>query len=163
MSAIPSILAFGGNVEANGATWSDGMTHINVGGSHEENPNEGVQLGVDNQGTPNLVEEGEVIYNDYVFSNRLTVPVIKKKKDLSQEEKVLKKYSDNTYAKAAKRAEKDSGVVDRPNDVIAKRGFEATLEILATSQEREREKEKLKELQEAIDNMSPEELAALQQ
>ena len=87
MSAIPSILAFGGNVEANGATWSDGMTHINVGGSHEENPNEGVQLGVDNEGTPNLVEEGEVIYNDYVFSNRLTVPVIKKKKDLSQEEK----------------------------------------------------------------------------
>ena len=163
MSTIPSILAFGGNVESNGATWSDGMTHINVGGSHEENPNEGVQLGVDNQGTPNLVEEGEVIYNDYVFSNRLTVPVIKKKKDLSQEERVLKKYSDNTYAKAAKRAEKDSGVTDRPNDLIAKRGFEATLQILATSQEREREKQKLKELQEAIDNMSPEELAALQQ
>lgn len=31
-------------------------------------------MGVDPEGTPNLVEEGEVIFNDYVFSNRLKVP-----------------------------------------------------------------------------------------
>jgi len=31
-------------------------------------------MGVDSEGTPNLVEEDEVVYNDYVFSDRLTVP-----------------------------------------------------------------------------------------
>jgi hypothetical protein len=31
-------------------------------------------MGADNQGTPNLVEEEELVYNDYVYSNRLTVP-----------------------------------------------------------------------------------------
>jgi hypothetical protein len=68
-----------------------------------------------------------------------------------------------TYANAAKKAEKDSGVKDRPEDSIAKRGFEATLSILAASQEKEREKDKLREMQEAIDNMTPEEFAMLQQ
>jgi len=28
-------------------------------------------MGIAPDGKPNLVEEGEVIYNDYVFSNRL--------------------------------------------------------------------------------------------
>ena len=36
-----------------------------------------------------------------------------------------------TAADAAKKAEKDSGVDERPNDNIAKRGFETILEILA--------------------------------
>jgi len=57
-------LAFGGNMTES----------INAGGTHEQNPNEGVNIG--NQG---LVEEGEVIYNfkdktgdnKYVFSKRL--------------------------------------------------------------------------------------------
>jgi hypothetical protein len=59
---------------SNGGIWSDGVTHVNTGGSHEENPEDGVQMGVDSQNAPNLVEEDEVIYNDYVFSARLTVP-----------------------------------------------------------------------------------------
>lgn len=31
-------------------------------------------MGVDEEGNPNLVEEGEVVWEDYVFSNRLTNP-----------------------------------------------------------------------------------------
>jgi hypothetical protein len=31
-------------------------------------------MGVDSEGVPNLVEEDELVYNDYVFSNRLKVP-----------------------------------------------------------------------------------------
>ena len=143
------------------------MKHINKGDTHENNPYEGVPMGVDPQGTPNLVEEGETIYNDYVFSDRLKVPKQKIKKGqtkFTQEEKVLHKYEGKTYADAAKKAEKDSGVDERPNDNIAKRGFETILEILAQSQEQQRaeeDKEKMQQqleaLQEYLNSLPPEE------
>jgi len=38
-----------------------------------------------------------------------------------------------TFAKAAKKAEKDSGVNERPNDPIAKRSFKAILSVLAVA------------------------------
>ena len=143
------------------------MKHINTGDTHENNPYEGVPMGVDPQGTPNLVEEGETIYNDYVFSDRLKVPKQKIKKGqtkFTQEEKVLHKYEGKTYADAAKKAEKDSGVDERPNDNIAKRGFETILEILAQSQEQQRaeeDKEKMQQqleaLQEYLNSLPPEE------
>lgn len=66
--------AFGGDLMTHGANFDTGLTLISNGGTHEENPNEGVPMGMDSEGTPNLVEEGEVIFNDYVFSNRLKVP-----------------------------------------------------------------------------------------
>ena len=143
------------------------MKHINTGDTHENNPYEGVPMGVDPQGTPNLVEEGETIYNDYVFSDRLKVPKQKIKKGqtkFTQEEKILHKYEGKTYADAAKKAEKDSGVDERPNDNIAKRGFETILEILAQSQEQQRaeeDKEKMQQqleaLQEYLNSLPPEE------
>jgi hypothetical protein len=37
-----STFAFGGNTESNGATFSNGITHVNSGSSHEENPYGGV-------------------------------------------------------------------------------------------------------------------------
>ena len=76
---------------------------------------EGVQMGVDNQGIPNLVEEGEVIFNDYVFSNRLKVPdAVKQKYKLKGNKKL-------TFADAAKQMQKESE--ERPNDPISKRGL----------------------------------------
>lgn len=57
-----------------GANFDTGITLIGNGDTHENNPYEGVPMGVDQEGTPNLVEEGEVIFNDYVFSKRLKVP-----------------------------------------------------------------------------------------
>lgn len=182
-SGVPNgLFAFGGNLQTNGSTWSDGLIHIGTGGTHEQNPYEGVQVGADRQGVPNLVEEDEVIYDDYVFSNRLRVPRGRRgrygkrnkyakggKLDVGSisindyQDKVLKPYLGMTFADAATKAEKISGVLDRPNDPIATRGFRSILEVLATLQEKEREKEKLAELQQAIDQMSPEELAAFQQ
>lgn len=159
--------SFGGNLNTAGANFTTGMKHINKGDTHENNPYEGVPMGVDPQGTPNLVEEGETIYNDYVFSDRLKVPKQKIKKGqtkFTQEEKVLHKYEGKTYADAAKKAEKDSGVDERPNDNIAKRGFETILEILAQSQEQQRaeeDKEKIQQqleaLQEYLNSLPPEE------
>ena len=88
--------AFGGDLMTNGATWDNGFTYIGNGGSHESNPNEGVQVGVDPQGIPNLVEEGEVIFNDYVFSNRLIVP------NAVREKYKLRGNKELTFADAAK-------------------------------------------------------------
>jgi len=76
---------------------------------------------------------------------------------------VLKPFEGLTFAEAAKKIEKKSGAADRPTDAIAQRGMEAELSVLRDVQEKEREKEKLKEMQEAIDNMTPEEFAMLQQ
>lgn len=167
LSIKQNYASFGGNLNTAGANFTTGMKHINKGDTHENNPYEGVPMGVDPQGTPNLVEEGETIYNDYVFSDRLKVPKQKIKKGqtkFTQEEKVLHKYEGKTYADAAKKAEKDSGVDERPNDNIAKRGFETILEILAQSQEQQRaeeDKEKIQQqleaLQEYLNSLPPEE------
>lgn len=167
LSLKQNYASFGGNLNTAGANFTTGMKHINNGDTHENNPYEGVPMGVDPQGTPNLVEEGETIYNDYVFSDRLKVPKQKIKKGqtkFTQEEKVLHKYEGKTYADAAKKAEKDSGVDERPNDNIAKRGFETILEILAQSQEQQRaeeDKEKIQQqleaLQEYLNSLPPEE------
>ena len=167
LSIKQNYASFGGNLNTAGADFTTGMKHINKGDTHENNPYEGVPMGVDPQGTPNLVEEGETIYNDYVFSDRLKVPKQKIKKGqtkFTQEEKVLHKYEGKTYADAAKKAEKDSGVDERPNDNIAKRGFETILEILAQSQEQQRaeeDKEKIQQqleaLQEYLNSLPPEE------
>ena len=124
-----------------GADWNNGLKFINVGGSHEENPYEGVQMGVDQEGTPNLVEEGEVIWNDYVFSNRMVVP-----KRIKEKLK-LKGMNDITYAEAAKKIQKEAE--ERPNDPISKRGLDATLGRLAYAQEEDRQK-KQEEEQQAI-------------
>lgn len=120
--------SFGGWLNSQGGDFTNGVTFIDNGGTHEENPFEGVQMGVDPQGVPNLVEEGEVIYNDYVFSDRMKVP-----KAIRQKYKLR----DNiTFAEAAKRLSKESE--ERPNDPISQRGLEAFMSALAESQEEER-------------------------
>lgn len=121
--------SFGGELNTQGGDFSNGLIYINSGGTHEENPNEGVQLGVDNQGIPNLVEEGEVVWNDYVFSNRLKPSKNMKKKN---------KYRGNTFADIAKNIQKESE--ERPNDPISKRGLEAGMGKLSEIQENMRQK-----------------------
>ena len=128
--------ADGGELHTHGGDFTNGLTYIDNGGSHEANPFEGVQIGIDPQGVPNLVEEGEVIFNDYVFSNRLKVP-----KAIRQKYKLR----DNiTFADAAKKLSKESE--DRPNDPISKRGLETFMSALANSQEEVRIKNEGREM-----------------
>ncbi len=119
--------AFGGDLNTNGADFSTGLTFINEGGTHESNPYEGVPLGIAPDGKPNLVEEGEVVYNDYVFSNRLTVP-----KTVRSKYK-LKGNKDLTFADAVKQLSK--GIEERPNDVISRDTLDESLSTLAQIQE----------------------------
>lgn len=134
-----NIVAYGGNLnmdipnyQTHGGDFSNGIIKINEGGTHEENPNGGVLMGVDSRGVPNLVEEGEVIYNDYVFSNRLTPS-----NDLLKKVKLPKKYKGKSYSYIAEDLSKESE--ETPNDPISKRGLQANMSKLATLQELQRQ------------------------
>lgn len=118
--------AYGGFL-THGGEFSNGITQINNGGQHEQNPMEGVPMGIAPDGLPNLVEEGEVIFNDYVFSNRL------KPKKETLKASGLKGYKNKTFAQIAKDLQKESE--ERPNDPISKRGLEDSMTKLATVQE----------------------------
>ena len=129
------------NSYANGGSFSDftnGVTIIGNGGTHEQNPFEGVQMGVAPDGKPNLVEEGEAIFNDYVFSNRLKVPKAVRTKYK------LRGPKDMSFAEAFKVAQKESE--ERPNDPISKRGLENSAAILAVTQETLKQKEEEKNM-----------------
>lgn len=119
--------AFGGELNTHGADFTNGLLAIGNGGSHEENPFEGVPMGVDPEGTPNLVEEGETIFNDYVFSKRLKVPKAIRKKYNLRGTKSL------SFADASKQLAKESE--ERPNDPISQRGMQALMADLANAQE----------------------------
>ena len=122
---------YGGTLSTHGLDLSNGVTYINNGNTHENNKYEGVQMGVDNQGIPNLVEQDEVIYNDYVFSNRIPVP------NAVRNKYKLRGTKDMTFADAAKKAAKESE--ERPNDPISQRGLEDIMNKLANEQEVMRE------------------------
>lgn len=123
--------AFGGDLLTHGAEWDNGITIIGNGGTHEESPYEGVPMGMDTQGIPNLVEEGEVVFNDYVFSDRMNVP------NSIRSSLGLSKGKDLTFAKAAKKLSKEAE--ERPNDPISKRGLMGSMTRLQQAQEVVRE------------------------
>lgn len=112
----------------NGGVFSDGVTVVGEGGSHEENPLTGVPMGVAPDGQPNLVEEGEVIFNDYVFSNRLYPS-----EELLKSVNLPSKYKDNTFASIAEKINKEPK--ERPYDPIARRGLLANMSKLMQAQE----------------------------
>lgn len=135
---------FGGNMYNNGGSlfnndliFDNGITYINEGGTHEENANQGVPVSYDQQGIPNLVEEGETIVGDYVYSNRLNVP-----DDVKELLGLGKK--DITYAEATKKLAKESE--EQPYDDIIKRALNKNLETLKQSQEQ------VKQEQEQLEN-----------
>lgn len=106
---------------------------IGSGGTHENNPYGGVPIGTDIQGTPNLVEEGEVVVgNKFVLSNRKKVP---------DEDKKYLGFgggTNATYADIGKNLEK---FYSERNDDISKRTLEQHLQFLADSQEKHKKEE----------------------
>lgn len=124
---LSNYAAFGGELNTQGGDFTNGLLYIDNGGSHELNPYEGVQLGVDPEGVPNLVEEGETVFNDYVFSKRLKVP-----KGIRAKYK-LGGIKDMTFADVSKKLAKESE--ERPNDPISIRGMRAIMADLANAQE----------------------------
>lgn len=115
-----------------------GLTFINAGGTHEQNPYGGVFMGMAPDGQPNQVEEGEIIFNDYVYSNRLKVPKAVRNKYKMREKKDL------SFADAIEEYIKRNGIEERNNDPIANRGLEAFASELAMEQEMVKAKKEMR-------------------
>lgn len=143
--------AFGGNLMADGG-FTNGITSFNEGGTHEQNPNSGVPQGIGQNGKPNLVEEGEVKFKDYIYSNRLTPS-----RKLLEDTKLPTKYEGKTFGDIANLIQKESE--ERPNDPISKNGLNDSMDKLKQAQEviklkkqqREQNKMQMEMLKQGID------------
>ena len=116
------------NIGQHGGNFSNGVTIIGNGGTHEENPMEGVPMGIAPDGIPNLVEQGEVKFNDYIFSNRLFAD-----DKLLETVNLPKSYNGHSFADIAENLSKESS--ERPNDPISKRGLMSAMTRLQQAQE----------------------------
>ena len=141
--------AYGGHMPT--GDFTNGMTFFSEGGSHEENPYQGIQQGIAPDGKPNLVEEGEWKYNDYIYSKRLKVP----KKDY--ELLGLKENKEYSYADAAEMLQKESE--ERPNDPISKKQLDVMMGRLKNSQETLKQKRNAMKIRREFEKLSPEEQA----
>lgn len=128
---------------------------VNEGGSHEENPNGGVQIGVDPEGNPNLLEEGEPVYKDYVYSDN-----IEAEEQFLVDNNLPKKYTGKLYSKIAD--DLFSEAEERPLDPISRNGLEALLGRLADAQEGQKQAKEQRDLQDRLTQFSPEELEQLE-
>lgn len=129
---------------------------VEAGGTHEENPNGGVQIGVDQEGTPNLLEEGEPVYKDYVYSDN-----IKASERFLKDNNIPEKYAGELYSKIADSF--FSEAENRPYDPISRNGLEAMLGRLADAQEGQKAYNEQRQLERELKNLSPDELAALEE
>ena len=120
--------SFGGDLNTHGSDFTSGQIIVGNGGTHEENPMEGVPMGMDAEGNPNLVEQGEVIFNDYVFSNRLFADG-----GLLESLNLPKSYDGHSFAAIAEKLGDEAK--ERPNDPISKRGLLSSMSKLQQAQE----------------------------
>jgi len=97
------------NQKANGGQ----LTEFGAGGSHETNPQQGVQQGIAEDGTPNRVEQGETKWQDYIFSDRLLID-----KQAVQDHNLPKTMEGKSFADMSKRMSKLHK--ERPNDPITR-------------------------------------------
>lgn len=119
------------------------MQYYANGGTHEENPYGGIQVGVDQQGNPNLTEAGEFRYGDFVFSDRINVdPELLLSFNLSPYTKRQNKKAAKgklSYADMAKKyANKNKELMDDP---ITKNSVDAFMQRAANAQEYQKTKE----------------------
>ena len=133
----------------------NGYFRIDEGGSHEENPNGGVQVGVDANGIPNVLEEGEPVYNDYVYSDNIYADG-----GILEKYNIPAKYAGKLYSKIADAFVDEAE--ERPNDPISNNGLNAMLVRLADAQEEQKARAQQKELEDELANMTPEELDELE-
>jgi hypothetical protein len=134
---IPVLYNEGGKIDTRRTDFTNGVKTINEGGLHETNPLNGVPMGIAPDGEPNLVEEGEVIYNDYVYSNRLFPD-----KKVLQEVGLPTKYNNYSFAYIAEKLSKESE--ERPNDPISMSGLKDSMNKLQQAQEVIKEMKKIK-------------------
>ena len=123
---LPLATKYDENSFAYGGLFNNGVNSFGVGGTHEENPYGGIPVGMGENGEPNLVEEGEVKWNDFIFSDRIVVEDV-------ENMHLPKNLQGMTFAEAALEVSKESE--ERPYNSISRRGLEDSLGKLAALQE----------------------------
>jgi hypothetical protein len=146
---ILSNMKYGGRMYNTGGM----LTEYNEGGTHEENPLGGIPVGQGPNGQPNLVEEGETRFGDYIFSDRLEIT-----KDIAQEFNLPKNYVGKTFSDASKSMQKSNS--RRVDDKIEQANIERNLTKLQEAQEMFKQAEVSKKLEE-INELDPNALAAI--
>lgn len=129
---------------------------VNEGGSHDENPNGGVQIGVDPNGTPNMLEEGEPVYNDFVYSDNIVADA-----EFLERHKLPTKYAGWLYSRIAD--DLFEARTEMPLDAIEENGAEVMLTRLAECQEEQKQVTEQRELESMLASLSPEEQEAFMQ
>jgi len=137
-----------------GAYFAPPLMMVNAGGTHEANPRDGVRLGADGRGIPNLVEQGETIYDDYVFSDRLRPSGADLRNFVIPE-----RYSGKTFAQISKALGKE--IEQRPNDVLSNASLGVMLDRLTACQEDFKRRKEEARARRELGKMSPEELMSL--
>lgn len=152
-NAMMNYSAFGGKLFPFGGDMN-GVTTFNTGGTHGQNPLMGIPQGVDAQGVPNKVEEGEVKYEDYIYSNRISPS-----KSLLKKYNLPEKYNGLSFAKVAEKLQKESE--DRPNDATSLSTLQVWMERLKAAQEEYKTKAEERRLAKIVNQMSPAEKAQM--
>lgn len=122
-----------------------------AGGTHETNPLGGILAGFGANGLPNKVEEGEVKYKDYVFSNRL--------KPSKEFQKYYKLKGAESFADIFKAYMKQAS--ETQDDPITKKGMDRFARALAAEQEKVKEEQQQLE-QQQLEQQQGEEQALAQ-
>ena len=130
----------------NGGDFSNGVSFVNNGEPMNRILTMVYNIVLTHKVFPNLVEEGEVIINDFVYSNRLQIPAS------IQNKYKLKRMS---FADAIKKLQKESE--ERPNDPISKAGLKVYEEELKQEQELAKERKKVRDMAKTVNSMSPQE------
>lgn len=142
-----NLFAEGGITNSHGSDFTNDLMYIDAGGSHEDNPYQGVPMGHDSQGVPNVVEQGEIVVpgktlgmeSDFVISNRIPVS-----------DEFAEKYpgaAGLTCAQAARKLTAESR--ENPNDIIARNTDKVILRELVEDQERTKAVQQQQMMQEA--------------
>lgn len=147
--------ASGGYMNSAADTFPNRLTEFNTGGNHEDNPNGGIRQGVNPQdGQPNLVEQDETKWKDYIFSKRIYADG-----GILEQNHLNKKYDGWSFADISKDLYKE--YKERPNDPIARKTFEENMPRLQNAQESKKYKKEKKEVNDFVRNRTQDEINAL--
>lgn len=131
-----------------------GINYFGEGNSHENNRFGGVPVSIAEDGKPNLVEEGEVIYDDYVYSDRINIS------DSTRKQLNLKNNV-KTFANAAKSIQEKGK--ERPNDPVMEQTIKVQMQKLKSKQEEVKERKEQREQEKVLAQMSDQERQMLEQ
>lgn len=154
-------LASGGYINSHYDYITDPLVKVDAGGTHQENPNEGVQTSIAPDGKPNLVEQGETIIDNgqedaYVFSDRIVAD-----EEILKSHLLPNKFAGKTYADISK--ELDKIIEEHKNDEISKRTFDEMISRLQQAQEDQKFQEKQEEVEKFLDGLTDEQKEQLEQ